>query len=122
MRRNDDFEEFDRVAAGLSGRAILAIVIILTLLATGGVWYAKYMKNAEYQVYKESVVYNEAAAQDLANYKYQLETASDPVSKASIAKLVVDRFGSYDPDKLQDKDLAQFLKDCENGVYAVKGN
>lgn len=73
-----------------------------------GVRYA----NADREIFKNTVTYNEGVLDDLAKYKFQYDTAEDDVERAAIADLVRSRFANFDKSKIENKDLKEFLEDC----------
>ena len=113
------------------GGAIISIALCILIFAgvlvnvfTGGVislWFKEYFgtRNADVdnKIFKQSTTYNEGMIDDLAEYKYELKTEKDPVSKAAIEDVVVERFANFDASKIRDSKLKDFLNDCRNGDY-----
>lgn len=71
--------------------------------------------NADRMVFKQSTVYNEGVVDDLAKYKFEMQSAKDDAEKQAICELVNSRFANFDESKLENDDLKRFLKDCRNG-------
>lgn len=67
--------------------------------------------NAEREVFKQSVTYNEGMLDDLAKYQYEY-MQSDETEKKAIASLVRSRFANFDKSKIENIDLLRFLEDC----------
>ncbi len=103
--------------------AIIIVVVVVLGLTLGwfGVFYTKTIgveqASAERQVFKENKSYIEGMASDLAKYKYELATEKDAVARKAIISLVVDKYGNFDIDKLENTDLRKFLQDVRNGKY-----
>jgi len=56
-------------------------------------------------------------ANDLAKYKFELATEKDPIARKAICNLIIDMTSSLDINDLENRDLAQFVKDVQNGKY-----
>lgn len=67
--------------------------------------------DADRQVFKQSVTYNEGVLDDLAKYKYEY-TQADEVEKKAIASLVRSRFANFDKNKIENRELVDFLEVC----------
>lgn len=125
MKVDKDFkDEVNSVMSDASyvGRKILtkAVIIILILSIGGaiiGVGFKLFQVNADRKIFKQSVVYNEGVLDDLAKYRFEMQSTSDEVEKTAIAELVNSRFANYDEDKIENDDLKEFLEDCRNGNY-----
>jgi len=92
--------------------AIVAIGLIIFGINFGG---RLLDANADRMVFKQSVVYNEGVIDDLAKYKFEMQSTEDKTEKEAICELVNSRFANFDESKLENDDLKQFLKECRNG-------
>ena len=100
---------------------IAAIFIIVGLVFIGGICGVGYTltvgkthKNAEREVFKESVAYTEQAASFLAkSYKEYNEAESD-VDKKTIMEYVIMRYPNLDTDSIDNSTLKQFYIKCLN--------
>jgi predicted negative regulator of RcsB-dependent stress response len=115
---NQEFKEFDYVGRRVGIRAIVITLILVVICSVGGVGYKKWKTDQDRKIFKQSATYNEGVLDDLAKYKYELETSKDKTDKSAIAQLVNDRFANYDTSKIENQSLRQFLYDCQNGVYS----
>ncbi len=96
-------------------RIIIGIVIIVVVLL-GGFGLKMWDVNTDRVVFKQSATYNEGVLDDLAKYKYEMQTTEDETGKKAICELVNSRFANYDESKIENDDLKYFLRDCRNGV------
>lgn len=97
---------------------IVAVVLVLSAVgAACNFAYSYWKTNADRVIFKQSVTYNEGMLDDLAKYRFQMETAEDDVEKAAIAQIVNNRFANFDENKIESYDLRKFLEDCRNGKY-----
>lgn len=97
---------------------IVAVVLVLSAVgAACNFAYSYWKTNADRVIFKQSVTYNEGMLDDLAKYRFQMETAEDDVEKAAIAQIVNNRFANFDESKIESYDLRKFLEDCRNGKY-----
>ena len=95
---------------------IIGAIIIVGLTILGVSFGARLWDvNADRMVFKQSAVYNEGVIDDLAKYKFEMQSAKDDTEKQAICELVNSRFANFDESKLENDDLKQFLKDCRNG-------
>lgn len=120
MKVDKDFKnEFDQDFANTSYsiRKILGKIVmwILVLAVIGGLFGfgARYFGvNADREIFKQSVTYNEGMLDDLAKYKFEYDTAKDDIERAAIASLVRERFANFDKSKIENRDLRLFLEEC----------
>lgn len=68
--------------------------------------------DADREIFKGTVTYNEGMLDDLAEYKYEYDKAADEVEKAAIASLVRSRFANFDQSRIENRDLLKFLEEC----------
>lgn len=94
----------------LLGSAILGVGS-LAYKATFGVA----SKNIDRQIYEQSASHVKGVARDLTDYRYQLDKTEDKIEREAIIRLINSRFADFDVDQLNDRDLAQFLRDARNG-------
>lgn len=98
-------------------RAVVVILVLSILGTAGGLGYRYWRVNTDRMIFKQSVTYNEGMLDDLAKYRFQMETAEDDAERAAIAQLVNNRFANFDESKIESLDLRRFLEDCRNGKY-----
>lgn len=98
-------------------RIVVAVLVLSAVGTAGNFAYGYWKANADRVIFKQSVTYNEGMLDDLAKYKYELESAEDDVEKSAIAQLVNSRFANFDESKIESYDLRKFLEDCRNGKY-----
>jgi hypothetical protein len=70
----------------------------------------KKSRNIDRDIYETSKSYVKGASQDLANYKFQYDKASEDERQA-IAGLVRNRFSDLEPSQLKSYQLQVFLKE-----------
>ena len=68
--------------------------------------------DADREIFKGTVTYNEGMLDDLAKYKYEYDGAEDDIEKEAIASLVRSRFANYDKRRIEHDDLIDFLEEC----------
>lgn len=98
-------------------RIVVAVLVLSVISVAGNFAYSYWKTNADRVIFKQSVTYNEGMLDDLAKYRFQMETAEDDVEKSAIAQLVNSRFANFDESKIESYDLRKFLEDCRNGKY-----
>lgn len=98
-------------------RIVVAVLVLSVISVAGNFAYSYWETNADRVIFKQSVTYNEGMLDDLAKYKYELESAEDDVEKSAIAQLVNSRFANFDESKIENESLKNFLRDCRNGKY-----
>jgi len=114
------------VLAWILGIIVLVAILIGLSFVFGwfGVGYTKTIGkaqiNANREVFKESKVYVEGMASDLAKYKYEITTEKDPIAIKAIADLIIEKYGNFDITKLEDISLQNFLRDVRNGKYNME--
>lgn len=95
---------------------IVGIVVACVIgLAGVGFGLRLWNVNADRMVFKQSVVYNEGIIDDLAKYKFEMQSADEESEKKAICELVNSRFANFDESKIENDDLKQFLNNCRNG-------
>ena len=118
-------EDFDKefnngtYAARKTGVAVLlAVAIIIVLGGIIGVGYTstigKAQKNAEREVFKDSVAYTEQAASFLAKSYKEYNDAESDADKNTIMEYVVMRYPNLDTDSIDSSTLKQFYIRCLN--------
>ena len=101
------------------GVRILACILILSILGgIGGVAYTKTIvkaqKNAEREVFKETVAYTEQAASFLAKSYKEYNDAETEADKNTIMEYVVMRYPNLNTDSIENSTLRQFYIKCLN--------
>lgn len=118
-------EGFDRefnnstYASRKTGLAVLiAVVIIIVLGGIIGVGYTltigKAQKNAEREVFKDSVAYTEQAASFLAKSYKEYNDAESDEDKTAVMEYVILRYPNLDTDSIDNSTLKQFYIKCLN--------
>ena len=115
---NNDLKNTDYVTRKI-GIRILAIIVLLTIVGgAGGVIYTKTIgkaqKNAEREVFKESVAYTEQAASFLAKSYKEYNDAETKADKKTIMEYVIMRYPNLDTDSIDNDKLKQFYIKCLN--------
>ena len=116
-------EDFDKefnngtYAARKTGVAVLlAVVIIIVLGGIIGVGYTstigKAQKNAEREVFKDSVAYTEQAASFLAKSYKEYNDAESDKDKDAVMEYVIMRYPNIDTDSIDNDTLKQFYMKC----------
>lgn len=106
------------VVRKIGTKILIAIAVLSVLGGIGGVGYTltigKWQKNAEREVFKDSVTYTEQAASFLAkSYKEYNEAESD-TEKNTIMEYVILRYPNLDTDSIDNSTLKQFYIKCLN--------
>ena len=101
------------------GLRILACIVGLTVLCgIGGVVYTKTIgkaqKNAEREVFKESVAYTESAASFLAKEYKEYSDAKSNADKNAITEYVIMRYPNLNTDSIDNDTLKKFYIKCLN--------
>ena len=116
-------EDFDKefnnstYAVRKTGVAVLlAVVIIIVLGGIIGVGYTstigKAQKNAEREVFKDSVAYTEQAASFLAKSYKEYNDAESDKDKDAVMEYVIMRYPNIDTDSIDNDTLKQFYMKC----------
>lgn len=123
---NKDFkEEFDNelreatyVTHKVGVRILIGIVALILLGGIGGVVYTrtigKAQKNAEREVFKDSVAYTEQAASFLAKSYKEYNDAETDANKKTIMEYVIMRYPNLDTSSIDNSTLKQFYIKCLN--------
>lgn len=98
-------------------RIVIVIILISAVSAISAFGYRIWKTNTDRIAFKSSLTYNEGMIDDLAKYRFEMQTTEDEVEKSAIARLVNDRFANFDESKIEDSELRDFLEDCRNGKY-----
>ena len=75
-------------------------------------YFGKQYADADREIFKNTVTYNDGVLDDLAKYNFEYEMAEDDVERAAIADLVRNQFANFDKSKIENDDLKEFLEDC----------
>lgn len=115
---DNEFREVDYVGHKTGIRFVIVTVILVVLIGLGGVGYThtigKWQKNAEREVFKDSVAYTEQAASFLAKSYKEYNDAEDEAEKSSIMEYVIMRYPNLDTDSIDNSTLKQFYIKCLN--------
>jgi hypothetical protein len=74
-------------------------------------------QRVENKIFNNSTIHIEGMLDDLAKYKFELQSEKSDTGKKAIAELINDRFANFDEKNIQNEDLKQFLRDVRNGKY-----
>ena len=116
-------EEFDNelreatyATRKIGTKILIGIVILVILGGIGGVGYtltiSKWQKNAEREVFKDSVAYTEQAASFLAKSYKEYNDAESDKDKDAVMKYVIMRYPNIDTDSIDNDTLKQFYMKC----------
>lgn len=115
---DNDLREVTYATSKVGTRVLIACVILIILCGLGGVGYTltigKAQKNAEREVFKESVAYTEQAASFLAKSYQEYNDAETIADKSTIMEYVIMRYPNLDTDSIDNSTLKQFYIDCLN--------
>ena len=97
---------------------MIAIAVVVVLAGIGGVGYTltvgKWQKNAEREVFKNSVAYTEQAASFLSKSYKEYSDAETETDKNTIMEYVIMRYPNLDTDSIDNSTLKQFYIKCLN--------
>lgn len=98
--------------------AIVWILAVVFVLGAAGVVYTqtigKAQKNAEREVFKDSVAYTEQAASFLAKSYKEYNDADSEQDKDAVMEYIVLRYPNLDTDSIDNSTLRQFYIKCLN--------
>lgn len=98
----------------IARKALVTATVIIVILAVvfGGIGLVgKWVRvRAEREIFIQSKQYTEGLIDDLADYKFQYETADDEIEEKAIADLIRSRFANFDSDIIKNDDLKYFLE------------
>lgn len=98
--------------------AIVWILAVVFVLGAAGVVYTqtigKAQKNAEREVFKDSVAYTEQAASFLAKSYKEYNDAETEQDKDTVMEYVILRYPNLDTDSIDNSTLRQFYIKCLN--------
>ena len=118
-------EEFDNelreatyVTRKIGTKILIGVVVLVILCGIGGVGYTltigKWQKNAEREVFKDSVAYTEQAASFLAKSYKEYNDAETDTDKNAIMEYVTMRYPNLHTDSIDNSTLKQFYVTCLN--------
>lgn len=106
------------VVRKIGTKILIAIAVLSVLGGIGGVGYTltigKWQKNAEREVFKDSVTYTEQAASFLAKSYKEYNEAENDTEKNTIMEYVILRYPNLDMDSIDNSTLKQFYIKCLN--------
>lgn len=106
------------VVRKIGTKILIAIAVLSILGGIGGVGYTltigKWQKNADREVFKESVAYTEQAASFLAKSYREYNEAESDTEKNTIMEYVILRYPNLDTDSIDNSTLKQFYIKCLN--------
>lgn len=115
---DNEFREADYIGRKTGIRFVIGTIILVTLIGLGGVGYThtigKWQKNAEREVFKDSVAYTEQAASFLAKTYKEYNDAENDIEKNTIMEYVIMRYPNLDTDSIDNSTLKQFYIKCLN--------
>ena len=118
-------EEFDNelreatyATRKIGTKILIGIIVLVILSGIGGVGYTltigKWHKNAEREVFKDSIAYTEQAASFLAKSYKEYNDAETDADKKTIMEYVIMRYPNLDTDSIDNNTLKQFYVKCLN--------
>lgn len=115
---NKEFKEADYVGKKFIIRVIIVGLLLIILCGFGGIGYklsiGKMSKDADRQIFKESVAYNEQASSFLADSYKQYNEAETEADKTTIEQYVIMKYPNLDDDTIENETLRQFYNNCLN--------
>lgn len=115
---DNDLREGVYVTRKIGTRILIAIAVVVVLSGIGKVGYTltvgKWQKNAEREVFKDSVAYTEQAASFLAKSYKEYSDAETETDKNTIMEYVILRYPNLDTDSIDNSTLKQFYIKCLN--------
>lgn len=115
---DNDLREGSYVTRKIGIRILIAIAVVIVLSGIGGVGYTltvgKWQKNAEREVFKDSVAYTEQAASFLAKSYREYNDAETDKDKDTIMEYVIMRYPNLDTNSIDNDTLKQFYIKCLN--------
>lgn len=115
---DDELREATYVTRKVGVRILIGIVALILLGGIGGVVYTrtigKAQKNAEREVFKDSVAYTEQAASFLAKSYKEYNDAETDADKKTIMEYVIMRYPNLDTNSIDNNTLKQFYNKCLN--------
>ena len=106
------------VVRKIGTKILIAIAVLSILGGIGGVGYTltigKWQKNAEREVFKDSMAYTEQAASFLAKSYKEYNEAKNETEKSTIMEYVILRYPNLDTDSNDNSTLKQFYIKCLN--------
>lgn len=113
-----EVKEVTYVGTKVTIPTIVWILAVVFVLGAAGVVYTqtigKAQKNAEREVFKDSVAYTEQAASFLAKSYKEYNDAETEQDKGAIMEYVVLRYPNLDTDSIDNSTLRQFYIKCLN--------
>ena len=115
---DSDFREMSYASRKFGIKLIIWTMSILILFGIFGIGYTitigKWQKNAEREVFKDSVAYTEQAASFLAKSYKEYNDAETDTDKKTIMEYVIMRYPNLDTDSIDNNTLRQFYIKCLN--------
>lgn len=115
---NSEIREGSYVARQIGKRLLVSLLVITVLGGVFGVGYTltigKWKKNADREVFKDSVAYTEQAASFLAKSYKEYNEAENDTEKNTIMEYVVLRYPNLDTDSIDNSTLRWFYIKCLN--------
>lgn len=115
---NKEVREGTYVVRKIGTKILIVIAVLSVLGGIGGVGYTltigKWQKNAEREVFKDSVAYTEQAASFLAKSYKEYNEAESNTEKNTIMEYVILRYPNLDTDSIDNSTLKQFYIKCLN--------
>lgn len=115
---DSEIREGSYVARQIGKRLLVSLLVITVLGGFFGVGYTltigKWQKNADREVFKNSVAYTEQAASFLAESYKEYNEAENDTEKNTIMEYVILRYPNLDTDSIDNSTLRQFYIKCLN--------
>ena len=110
----ENLKEGYSIFKSVSVKVIAWVLGVVILFGGVGLLWKYISTNADREIFKTSLAYNEGMLDDLAKYRFEMIKEADDSAKVAIADLVNSRFGNFDAATIENKDLLTFLEDCKN--------
>lgn len=115
---DSEIREGSYVARQIGKRLLVSLLVITVLGGVFGVGYTltigKWQKNAEREVFKDSVAYTEQATSFLSKSYKECNEAESDTEKNTIMEYVILRYPNLDTDSIDNSTLRQFYIKCLN--------
>lgn len=112
---NKELKETDYVGKKLFVRGVALVMAIAVIYSGCYYGWNKYKKHVDRQIFKQSIAYNESAAEFLADAYYQYNTSESNEEKNQISSYVRAKYPNLDVADIDNSDLKSFYRMCLGG-------
>jgi hypothetical protein len=110
-----EVKETQYMALYVGVRVLAAIIILSIIFLFVGIGIKKIKVNADRNIFKQSVTYNENAGQFLADQFRQYNQTDEETEQKAIMNYVVMRYPNLDENKIESNQLRSFYIRCMKG-------